>query len=75
MGLSNSTATLTTSAVAIAPSNHRRPRVPNVTIDASMPQLDRAPTGGRRVADSVDQVINGQFNIGGANTGGDVALI
>jgi len=56
MGLSNSAARLATSAVAIAPSHHRRPLVRNVNIDARMPQPDRAPADGRRVADGVDQV-------------------
>jgi hypothetical protein len=40
MDLSNSAARLTTSAVAIAPSHHRRLRVRNVNIDARMPQPD-----------------------------------
>jgi hypothetical protein len=57
MGLSNSAARLTTSAVAIAPSHHRRLRVRNVNIGARMPQPDRAPAVRRlRVADGVDQV-------------------
>ncbi len=47
MGLSNSAARLATSAVAIAPSHHRRLRVRNVNIDARMPQPDRAPAVGR----------------------------
>jgi hypothetical protein len=55
--LNNSAAGLTTSAVAIAPSHHRRQRVRNVNIAARMPQPDRAPAVGRlRVADGVDQV-------------------
>jgi hypothetical protein len=57
MDLSNSAATLTTSAVAIAPSHHHRLRVRNVNIHARMPQPDGAPAVGRlRVADGVDQV-------------------
>jgi hypothetical protein len=57
MDLSHSAATLAISAVAIAPSHHRRLRVGNVNIDARMPQPDRAPAVGRlRVADGVDQV-------------------
>jgi hypothetical protein len=51
MDLSNGAARLATSAVAIAPRHHRRPRVRNVNIDARMPQPDRAPAGGHRVAD------------------------
>jgi hypothetical protein len=43
MDLSNSAATLTTSAVAIAPSHHHRLRVRNVNIHARMPQPDGAP--------------------------------
>src|ERR1700722_1670155 len=75
MDLSNSAATLTTSAVAIAPSHHRRLRVRNVNIDARMPQPDRAPAVGRlRVADGVGQVClnralgvdSGPLNIGAA---------
>jgi hypothetical protein len=57
MDLSNSAARLTTSAVAIAPTHHRRLRVRNVNIGARMPQPDRAPAAGRpRVVDGVDQV-------------------
>src|SRR5476649_1207531 len=75
MELSNSAAKLTTSAVAIAPSHHRRLRVRNVNILARMPQPDRAPAVGRlRVADAVDQlrfnralrVDNGPLNMGAA---------
>jgi hypothetical protein len=40
--LSNRAAKRTTSAVAIAPSHHRRLRVRNVNIDARKPQPDRA---------------------------------
>jgi len=47
MGLSNSAARLTTRAVVIAPSHHRRLRVRNVNIDARMPQPDRAAAVGR----------------------------
>src|ERR1700733_9316087 len=47
MGLSNSAARLTTRAVVIAPSHHRRLRVRNVSIDARMPQPDRAAAVGR----------------------------
>jgi hypothetical protein len=57
MELSNGAARLTTSAVAIAPSHHRRLRVRNVNIHARMPQPDRAPAVGRlQVADGVGQV-------------------
>jgi probable addiction module antidote protein len=41
MDLSHSAARLATSAVAIAPSHHRRLRVRYVNIDARMPQPDR----------------------------------
>jgi hypothetical protein len=57
MEVSNGAARLTISAVAIAPSHHRRFRVRNVNIHTRMPQPDRAPAVGRlRVADGVDQV-------------------
>src|SRR6185437_2361960 len=56
MDLSKGAAKLATSAVAIVPSHHRRPRVRNVNIDARMPQPDRAPAGEHRVADGLDQV-------------------
>src|SRR5579884_1737813 len=64
MGLSNTAARLTTSAVAIAPpSNHRRPPVRNVTIDARMPQPERAtesrPSSRRRT--SIRSVSIGTF--------------
>jgi hypothetical protein len=51
MDLSNSAARPATSAVAIAPSHHHRPRVRYLLIDARMPQLDRAPAGGGCGAD------------------------
>jgi hypothetical protein len=47
LGRSNSAATLNTSAVAIAPSHHRRLRVRNVNIPARMPQPDRGLAVGR----------------------------
>src|ERR1700730_3992976 len=52
MGLSNSAARLTTRAMVIAPSHHRRLRVRNVSIDARMPQPDRVAAVGRLRVDS-----------------------
>ncbi len=51
--LSNSAATLATSAVAIAPSHQRRPRIRNANIDTRMPQPDRESVCGRRIVDGI----------------------
>jgi hypothetical protein len=51
--LSNSAATLATSAVALAPSHQHRPRIRNANIDTRMPQPDRESVCGRRIADGI----------------------
>src|SRR4249920_1224706 len=55
MGRSNTAATLATSAAAIAPASHPRPRVPNV-IAAGCHTRTGVPVGGRPAAAGVDQV-------------------